>query len=72
MDDVVGTTADLMPQANSLLEMVRRRRAAGGLENALKMLLNLELRPRRSQDAANLWAAVRTARESRRATGLVP
>ncbi len=64
VDDVVGTTtADLMPQANALLEMVRRRRAAGGpSENALKMLLNLELRPRRVRDAANLWAAVRTAR----------
>ena len=29
---------------------------------AVKTLLNLELRPRRVRDAANLWAAVRTAK----------
>lgn len=63
VDDVVGTTtAELMPQASALLETVRRRRVTGGpAENALKMLLNLELRPRRVRDAANLWAAVRSA-----------
>ncbi len=64
VDDVVAqTTATLMPRADALLEMVRRRRAAGGAsEAALKTLLNLELRPRRVRDAANLWAAVRTAK----------
>ena len=64
VDDVVTTTtSELMPHSNALLEVVRRRRAAGGpAENALKMLLNLELRPRRVRDAANLWASVRTAR----------
>lgn len=64
VDDVVSTTtAELMPEADALLETVRRRRAAGGpAENALKMLLNLQLRPRRVRDAANLWAAVRNAR----------
>ncbi|MDO5535035.1 MAG: zinc-dependent metalloprotease [Propionibacteriaceae bacterium] len=63
VDDVVGqTTAPLMPRADALLELVRRRRAsAGPSEVALKTLLNLELRPRRVRDAANLWAAVRTA-----------
>ncbi len=61
VDDVVSdTTASLMPQAGALLETIRRRRATGGaMENALKSLLNLELRPRRVRDAANLWAAVR-------------
>lgn len=66
VDDVVAqTTAQLMPQAAALAETVRRRRAtAGPAETALKSLLNLELRPRRVRDAANLWAAVRTARGS--------
>lgn len=64
VDDVVSqTTAPLMPNADALLETVRRRRAsAGPSETALKTLLNLELRPRRVRDAANLWAAVRTQR----------
>jgi len=64
VDDVVSqTTATLLPRADALLEMVRRRRAsAGASEAALKTLLNLELRPRRVRDAANLWAAVRTAK----------
>lgn len=64
MDDVVGqTTAGLMPRSDALLEMVRRRRAASGpAEQALKSLLNLELRPRRVRDAANVWAAVRSAK----------
>ncbi len=63
VDDVVGvTTAGLMPGAPALLESVRRRRAVGGpAETALKQLLNLELRPRRVRDAANLWSALRTA-----------
>lgn len=52
-----------MPNAASLVEAVRRRRAAGGpAEQALKDLVGLELRPRRTRDAANLWAAVRTSR----------
>lgn len=64
VDDVVGqTTQRLLPQASALLETVRRRRAsAGRAETALKALLNLELRPRRVRDAANLWAALRAAR----------
>ena len=64
VDDVVGvTTAGLMPGAPALLESVRRRRAVGGAaETALKQLLNLELRPRRVRDAANLWAALRIAK----------
>ncbi len=64
VDDVVSvTTAGLMPGASALLETVRRKRATSGpAEQALKALLNLELRPRRVRDAANLWAALRTAK----------
>ena len=64
VDDVVSdTTSAYMPQAAALLETLRRRRAIGGpMENALKLLLNLELRPRRVRDAANLWAAVRASK----------
>ena len=64
VDDVVTqTTAAMMPGASALLETVRRRRASGGpAETALKMLINLELRPRRVRDAANVWAALRTER----------
>jgi putative hydrolase len=64
VDDVVSvTTAGLLPGAPALLESVRRRRATGGpAETALKQLLNLELRPRRVRDAANLWAALRVSR----------
>lgn len=64
VDDVVSTTtAGMMPGAGALLETVRRRRATGGpAEQALKSLLNLELRPRRVRDAANLWAALRAAK----------
>lgn len=72
VDDVVTqTTAGMIPNASALLETVRRRRAsAGPSETALKTLLNLELRPRRVRDAANLWAALRTAKgvEGRDAT----
>jgi uncharacterized protein (DUF2342 family) len=43
--------------------MLRRRRASGGpAETALRNLVGLELRPRRARDAANLWAATRSAR----------
>ena len=64
VDDVVAqTTANLLPSADALLETVRRRRAsAGPSEVALKTLLNLELRPRRVRDAANVWAALRSAK----------
>ncbi len=64
VDDVVAqTTANLLPSADALLETVRRRRAsAGPSETALKTLLNLELRPRRVRDAANVWAALRSAK----------
>ncbi|MFT3832028.1 MAG: zinc-dependent metalloprotease [Micropruina sp.] len=64
VDEVVGhTMAKWMPNGAALTEIVRRRRAAGGpAETALKSLVGLELRPRRTRDAANLWAAVRATR----------
>ena len=64
VDEVVGhTMSRWMPAGAALTEIVRRRRAAGGpAEAALKSLVGLELRPRRTRDAANLWAAVRSVR----------
>ncbi len=64
VDEVVGhTMSRWMPNGAALTEVVRRRRAAGGpAESALKALVGLELRPRRTRDAANLWAAIRATR----------
>lgn len=64
VDDVTAqVTEPRMPAAGPLTEMLRRRRAAGGpAETALRNLVGLELRPRRTRDAANLWAATRAAR----------
>lgn len=64
VDDVVGEVANRwLADADALAETVRRRRAAGGpAEATLAELVGLELRPRRTRDAANLWAALRKAR----------
>jgi putative hydrolase len=64
VDEVVSqATANWMPSATALAETVRRTRATGGpAEATFATLVGLELRPRRMRDAANLWAAVRTAR----------
>ncbi|QAY64559.1 zinc-dependent metalloprotease [Xylanimonas allomyrinae] len=62
--DEVATQAALahLPHAVPLREMVRRRRAAGGpAEQTFASLVGLELRPRRSRDAAALFAHVYTA-----------
>jgi putative hydrolase len=62
--DEVAATAALphLPHSVALREMIRRRRAAGGpAEQTFATLVGLELRPRRSRDAAALWA--RIARE---------
>lgn len=66
VDEVVAQVAGTrMPVAAALTETLRRRRASGGpAEAALKTLVGLELRPRRTRDAANLWAATRSARGS--------
>ncbi|GAA4736674.1 zinc-dependent metalloprotease [Isoptericola chiayiensis] len=55
----VAATAVLphLPHSVPLREMIRRRRAAGGpAEHTFKSLVGLELRPRRSRDAAALFA----------------
>lgn len=64
VDEVVEqATRGRMPAAVQLTETLRRRRASGGpAEAALRALVGLELRPRRTRDAANLWAATRAAR----------
>ncbi|MDR1768422.1 MAG: zinc-dependent metalloprotease, partial [Propionibacteriaceae bacterium] len=61
VDEVVAqVTAQRMPAAAGLIEMMRRRRASGGpAEQAWMTLVGMELRPRRARDAANLWAALR-------------
>lgn len=63
VDEVVATAAlPHLPHGVALREMIRRRRAAGGpAEQTFATLVGLELRPRRSRDAAALWA--RIARE---------
>ena len=62
VDEVVAqATADRMPNAAKLQEIVRRRRAAGGpAEDAFAALVGLELRPRRLRDAATLWGSLRS------------
>ncbi|QGF24423.1 zinc-dependent metalloprotease [Raineyella fluvialis] len=63
-DTVTQATGRWMPTAPALAETMRRRRATGGpAEEALNTLVGLELRPRRMRDAANLWAALREARD---------
>ena len=62
VDEVVGqATAERMPAAAKLQEIVRRRRAAGGpAEQTFGALVGLELRPRRLRDAATLWGSLRS------------
>ena len=63
VDEVTATAAlPHLPHAIPLREMLRRRRAAGGpAEHTFSTLVGLELRPRRSRDAAALFAHVLTA-----------
>ncbi len=58
VDEVATTAARAqLPHAEQLREMIRRRRAAGGPgERTFADLVGLELRPRRSREAAALWA----------------
>jgi putative hydrolase len=62
VDEVVGqATAERMPAAAKLHELLRRRRAAGGpAEQTFGALVGLELRPRRLRDASTLWGSLRT------------
>jgi putative hydrolase len=57
---VVDTAAaDRLPEAVRLVEMFRRRRAAGGpAEQTFAALVGLELRPRRLREATALWTAL--------------
>jgi putative hydrolase len=60
VDEVVNTAATAhLPASAALRETVRRRRASGGPgEQTFASLVGLELRPRRSREAAALWRAV--------------
>jgi putative hydrolase len=60
VDEVTAAAAlPHLPHAVPLREMLRRRRAAGGpAEHTFATLVGLELRPRRSRDAAALWAFI--------------
>ncbi|PJI94741.1 zinc-dependent metalloprotease [Luteimicrobium subarcticum] len=60
VDEVTArAAAPHLPHVMALREMVRRRRAAGGpAEQTFASLVGLELRPRRSRDAAALWALI--------------
>jgi len=62
VDEVVGqATAERMPAAAKLQEIIRRRRAAGGpAEQTFGALVGLEMRPRRLRDAATLWGSLRS------------
>ncbi|WP_179229071.1 zinc-dependent metalloprotease [Parenemella sanctibonifatiensis] len=62
VDDVVAQiTERWMPHAQPLAEAVRRRRATSGpTEETFKVVVGLELRPRRVRDAAALWGALRS------------
>ena len=64
VDTVVDTAArDRLPQAGALAEAVRRRRATGGpAEHTFATLVGLELRPRRSREAAAIWRGLTEAR----------
>lgn len=60
VDEVTASAAlPHLPHAVPLREMLRRRRAAGGpAEQTFSALVGLELRPRRSREAATLWARI--------------
>jgi len=62
VDEVTAAAArPHLPHTAALREMLRRRRAAGGpAEDTFATLVGLELRPRRSRDAAQLWAQITT------------
>ncbi|GAA3722270.1 putative hydrolase [Spinactinospora alkalitolerans] len=60
---VDAAVAERLPQAASLAEAIRRRRASGGpAEHTFATLVGLELRPRRLREAATLWKALEEAR----------
>lgn len=64
VEEVVARAAiAYLPSSIPLREMIRRRRAAGGpAEQTFASLVGLELRPRRTRDAASLWAKIESER----------
>jgi len=64
VDTVVDAASrDRLPQAGALAEAVRRRRATGGpAEHTFATLVGLQLRPRRSREAAAIWRGLTEAR----------
>lgn len=64
VDHVTSAAASQwLTHAVALVELIRRRRAAGGPEQSVwQNLVGLELRPRRIRDAENLWAALSQVR----------
>lgn len=63
VDEVTAAAAaPHLPHTVAMREMMRRRRAAGGpAEDTFATLVGLELRPRRSREAARLWALIAQA-----------
>ncbi len=62
VDVVTAQATTRLPKADSVAEMVRRRRATGGpAESAFATLVGLELRPRRLREAAAFWQKVSDA-----------
>src|SRR5690625_1088404 len=59
VDVVVTEAAKPLESADALREMINRRRASGGpAEHAFGSLVGLDLRPRRLNDAAELWTTI--------------
>ena len=64
IDDVVAEAAEgRLAGASALRETVRRRRATGGpAEQTFGTLVGLQLRPRRTREASQLWQLLREGR----------
>ncbi|GAA4474368.1 zinc-dependent metalloprotease [Enteractinococcus fodinae] len=59
VDVVVTEAAKPLESADAMREMINRRRASGGpAEHAFGSLVGLDLRPRRLNDAAELWSTI--------------
>ena len=56
VDAVTAKATEKLPGAESIAEMVRRRRATGGpAEKTFGTLIGLELRPQKLREAAKMW-----------------
>lgn len=59
VDVVAADAAARIPSLDRIAEATRRRRAVGGpAQDALGMLVGLQLRPRRLREAAAMWRAI--------------